>query len=66
MNYIFHKTFGVFSGYGSVNPGEILSHGLLSLLGFVGSLGISGKRIGAHVNNAPVTIVWSFLAARNP
>ena len=24
-NYLFHKTFGVFSGYGSSNPGEILS-----------------------------------------
>ena len=25
MNYLWHKTFGVFSGYGSKNPGEILS-----------------------------------------
>ena len=25
LNYVFHKTFGVFSGYGSNNPGEILS-----------------------------------------
>jgi len=25
MNYIWHKTFGVFSGYGSSNPGEVLS-----------------------------------------
>jgi 5'-3' exonuclease len=24
-NYLFHKTFGVFSGFGSSNPGEILS-----------------------------------------
>jgi 5'-3' exonuclease len=25
-NYIFHKTFGVFGGYGSKNPGEILKN----------------------------------------
>ena len=24
-NYIFHKTFGIFSGFGSKNPGDILS-----------------------------------------
>lgn len=25
LNYIWHKTFGVFAGYGSTNPGEVLS-----------------------------------------
>lgn len=25
MNYLFHKTFGIFSGFGSKNPGDILS-----------------------------------------
>ena len=25
-NYIFHKTFGIFAGYGNVDPGKVLKN----------------------------------------